>query len=78
MSEPSIERKAGAGEHFIYNLLNWAPPIGCLIVGAIGLMGSLRGLEGPNNSMSLVAGGLYLIGAAIGFGMMFHATLRKD
>jgi hypothetical protein len=69
MSEPSGGDESGVA-HNLRALLGWMPYAGCLAAGVTGLVGAWQA-QGSN------AGGLYLIGGALAFGLLVNAILRR-
>jgi hypothetical protein len=66
--ESPVARKAGV-------FLAWLPLIGCVAAGLIGLTGAMLGMEKSDGRFN--GGGIYLVGAAIAFGMLSNAMLRR-
>jgi hypothetical protein len=55
--------------------LAWLPLLGCVAAGLIGIAGAVLGMEKSDGRFN--GGGIYLIGAAIAFGFLANAMLRK-
>jgi hypothetical protein len=55
--------------------LAWLPLLGCVAVGLIGIVGAIMGFE--KSDAGFWGGGIYLMGAAIAYGMLVNAMLRK-
>lgn len=66
--EPTTAGKNGA-------ILAWLPILGCVAAGLVGLAGAVLGMEKSDGRFN--GGGIYLVGAAIAFGMLVNAMLRK-
>ena len=67
-SESPVARKAGI-------FLAWLPLVGCVAAGLVGLTGAMLGMEKSDGRFN--GGGIYLVGAAVAFGMLSNAMLRR-
>jgi hypothetical protein len=74
MSEPARENESVL-VHNTRAAMGWAPFLGCVAVGLIGIAGAVLGMEKSDGRFN--GGGIYLVGAAIAFGMLVNAILRK-
>jgi hypothetical protein len=74
MSEPGREHESVIAQRTGV-FLAWLPLLGCVAAGFIGLAGAVLGMD--KSDIRYNGGGIYLIGAAIAFGMLTNAMLRK-
>ena len=56
-------------------MLAWLPIIGCVAAGFVGLAGAVVGMD--KSGVRFNGGGIYLAGAALAFGLLANAMLRK-
>ncbi len=56
-------------------VLAWLPILGCVAAGLVGLAGALLGMD--RSDVRFPGGGIYLVGAALAFGILANALLRK-
>jgi hypothetical protein len=74
MSGPTGDRESTPGATI--RVLGWLPFVGCIAAGVIGLIGAVDA-HGPSRAEWSTAGGVYLLGAAVAFGLLCNAILRK-
>jgi hypothetical protein len=74
MNEPGRESEStSAGKDG--SVLAWLPILACFAAGLVGLAGAVLGMEKSDGRFN--GGGIYLVGAAIAFGLVANAILRK-
>ena len=66
--ESDVARKTGV-------FLAWLPILGCIAAGLMGLAGAAVGMDKTDARFN--GGGIYLVGAAIAFGTLTSAMLRR-